>query len=82
MERAWRSTHCVGSSRERPLRVSKNIGACLSVPRAALSTAVAALRSLMADGSELKDELAVLGQHMQRFFVADRRPWAEVSSEH
>lgn len=32
----------------------------------------------MADGKELKDELAVLGQHMQRFFVADRRPWAEV----
>ncbi|CAM9782005.1 unnamed protein product [Pylaiella littoralis] len=31
----------------------------------------------MADGKELKDELAVLGQHMQRFFVADRRPWAE-----
>lgn len=32
----------------------------------------------MADGSELKDELAVLGQHIQRFFVEDRRPWAEV----
>ncbi|CAM9922501.1 unnamed protein product, partial [Scytosiphon promiscuus] len=31
----------------------------------------------MSEGSELKDELAVLGQHMQRFFVADRRPWAE-----
>lgn len=39
---------------------------------------MAALRNLMAEGSELKDELAVLGQHMQRFLVADRRPWAEV----
>lgn len=33
----------------------------------------------MAEASELKDELTVLGQHMHRFFVADRRPWAEVS---
>lgn len=32
----------------------------------------------MADGSELKDELAVLVQHVQRFFVEDCRPWAEV----
>lgn len=32
----------------------------------------------MADGSELKDEFAVLVQHMQRFFVEDCRPWAEV----
>ncbi|CAM9269278.1 unnamed protein product, partial [Ectocarpus fasciculatus] len=31
----------------------------------------------MAEASELKDELTVLGQHMHRFFVADRRPWAE-----
>lgn len=34
----------------------------------------------MGDASELKDELAVLGQHIQRFFVEDRRPWAEVTN--
>ena len=34
---------------------------------------------VMAEGSELKDEIAVLGQHMQKFFIEDCRPWAEVS---
>lgn len=33
----------------------------------------------MEEGSELKDELAVLGAHVQRFFVEELRPWAEVS---
>lgn len=33
----------------------------------------------MEEGSELKDELAVLGAHIQRFFVEELRPWAEVN---
>lgn len=30
------------------------------------------------EGSELKDELAVLGAHVQKF-IEELRPWAEVS---
>lgn len=33
---------------------------------------------IMTEVAELKDELSVLGVHIQRFFVEDRRPWAEV----
>lgn len=40
---------------------------------------VAERRRIMDENSEqLRDEMTILGMHIQRFFVEDHRPWAEV----